>query len=297
MPSCRVKMQLSIAAIALLAGVLSCDGMRFVYSTTRDTRGKPSDFGLAYEEAWFASRDGVRLHAWLVPADPAKPLIFFCHGNAANITHRLENILTFNRMGFPVFIFDYRGFGQSQGEPLTENDLYQDARGGLDFLLARGWLPARTIIYGRSMGAAVALQLGLEVAPAAVVMECPFTSLSEIAWHLRPITYALVGWWGIGARFDNLGKIDKLKVPIMILQGEKDVTTPPHMAKRLFEKANEPKSFHLFPGGSHSDLYKVGGEDYKAAWTEFLQQHPISSLRSPVQIKDETLNAGGMGEW
>jgi uncharacterized protein len=259
-----------------LAAALSCDGMRFIYSTSRDSQGKPSDFGMAYEEIWFASRDGIKLHAWLVQGNPEKPLVFFCHGNAANITHRLENILVFKRMGFSVFIFDYRGFGQSQGEPKTENDLYQDAWGGLDFLLTRGWLAEQIIFYGGSMGAAVALQLGLEVAPAAVVLECPFTSLAEIAWHLRPITYALIGWWGIGARFDNMEKIGRLKVPIMILQGEKDTISPPHMAKRLFEKANEPKTLHLFAGGNHSDLYKVGGEAYEAAWTQFIHEHKIS---------------------
>jgi uncharacterized protein len=242
---------------------------------------------MAYEEVWFASRDGIQLHAWFVLGIPEKPLILFCHGNAANITHRLENILVFNRLGFSVFIFDYRGFGLSQGEPHIENDLYQDVRGAIDFLQKKGWKAAQMIFYGRSMGAAVALQAGIEVPPAAVVMECPFTSMSEIAWHLRPITYALVGWWGIGARFDNLEKIGKLNVPIMILQGDKDVITPPQMAKRLFEKANEPKTFHLFPGGNHSDLYKVGGENYQAAWTEFIQRYQISFLKESGRIGNE----------
>ena len=284
-----IRILVSAAVLFILAGTVGCDGMRFIYSTSRDSRGKPSDFGMAYEEIWFASRDGFQLNAWLVPGKVDKPLILFCHGNAANITHRLENIMVFNRLGFSVFIFDYRGFGLSQGIPHTENDLYQDARGALDFLRKQGWSAGQMVYYGRSMGAAVALQIGLEVSPAAVVMECPFTSLAEIAWHLNPITYALVGWWGIRARFDNLEKIGKLDVPIMILQGDKDITTPPQMAKRLFEKANEPKAFHLFPGGSHSDLYKVGGKHYEAAWINFLQQNQISSLRRPERIKDGTL--------
>jgi uncharacterized protein len=264
------------AIFAFLIVAMGCNGMQFIYSTSRDHRGRPSDLGITYEEIWFASRDGLQLNAWLVPGAADKPLILFCQGNAANITYRLENIQVFNRLGFSVFIFDYRGFGLSQGKPQTENDLYQDVRGAIDFLQTRGWSPAQMIFYGQSMGAAIALQAGLEDPPAAIVLECPFTSMSEIAWHLRPITYLLVGWWGIGARFDNLGKIDQLKVPVMILQGDQDVITPPQMAIRLFERASSPKTFHLFPGGNHSDLYKVGGQSYEAAWMQFVQHADTS---------------------
>ena len=147
-----------------------------------------------------------------------------------------------------------------------------DARGALDYLRTRGWSSSRIIYYGRSMGAAVSLQLGLETPPAAVVLECPFTSMSEIAWHTAPITYGLIGWWTIDAKFDNINKIEKLSRPVIIFQGDQDKVVPQNMAERLFQRANEPKALYLIPGGGHSNLFQVGGEKYRNAWIDLIRQ-------------------------
>jgi len=250
----------------LVCSTFGCNGTRFIFSSSKDVASTPDEVGLAYEDIYFTTRDGVKLHGWLVPGDPKMPLILFFHGNAANISHRVNNLLYFNKIGFSTFIFDYRGFGKSEGQALREADLYIDARSVLDYLKARGWSSTRMIYYGRSMGAAVSLQMGLELAPAVVVLECPFTSMSDIAWHTAPIAYALVGWWVIDAKFDNVNKIQKLFRPVVIFQGDRDNIVPLEMAQQLFQRANEPKAFHLISGGGHSNLFQVGGKKYKNAW-------------------------------
>jgi len=102
--------------------------------------------------------------------------------------------------------------------------------------------------------------------------------LSDIAWHTAPVSYALVGWLAIDARFDNLNKVDKLTTPIIIFQGDQDKIVPQKMAKRLFQRANEPKALYLIPGGGHSDLFQVGGEKYKNAWIDLIRQWVPSEI-------------------
>jgi fermentation-respiration switch protein FrsA (DUF1100 family) len=173
-------------------------------------------------------------------------------------------------MGLPVFIFDYRGYGASEGRPLTEEDLYRDGRGALGWLRQRGWSPDRMIYYGRSLGGAVALQMALETPPAGVILECSFTSLRAMAKKRTPVLYALAGWWGIGDRFDNLGKISRLQSPLLVIHGDRDQIVPWIMGKQLFEEAPEPKTFLSVAGAGHSDSYIAGGSSYQQAWKNFL---------------------------
>ena len=253
--------------------VTSCNGTRFIFKSSDDIISTPDNVGLVYEDVLFTTKDNINLHAWLVPGDPHKPMVVFFHGNAANISYRVDILRYFNEMGFSVFIFDYRGFGKSDGQATSEEDLYIDSRSALDYLRSKGWSASQMIYYGRSMGAAASLQMGLEFPPAVVVMEAPFTSMSEIAWHTAPITYALIGWWSIRARFDNINKIEKLTTPVVLFQGDKDHIVPVDMAQRLYERANEPKAFYLVAGGGHSDLYQVGGEKYREIWLKLARHH------------------------
>jgi alpha-beta hydrolase superfamily lysophospholipase len=259
-------MGLKYLLIVMALSAFGCNGTRFIFKGSDDIISTPDKVGLVYEDIWFTTQDDIKLHAWLVPGEPNKPIVVFFHGNAANISHRVDLLQYFNEMGFSVFIFDYRGFGKSNGQANSEEDLYIDSRGALNYLKSRGWSASRMIYYGRSMGAAASLQMGLEFPPAVVVMEAPFTSMSEIAWHTAPITYALIGWWSIRARFDNINKIEKLTTPVVFFQGDKDHIVPVDMAQRLYERANEPKAFYLIPEGGHSNLYQVGGEKYRKIW-------------------------------
>lgn len=255
----------------LVCSTFGCNGTRFIFSSSKDVLSTPDEVGLAYEDIYFTTRDGVKLHGWLVPGDPKMPLVLFFHGNAANISHFVAILRYFNEMGFSTFIFDYRGFGKSHGQVIREEDLYIDSRSAVDYLISKGWQPSQMIFYGHSMGTAVSLQMGLETPPAAVVLESPFTSMSDIAWHTAPITYALIGWWAIDAEFDNLNKIGELSVPLVIFQGCQDKIVSPKMAQRLYQHAREPKAIYFIPNAGHSNLFQVGGEKYKNAWIDLVR--------------------------
>lgn len=247
-------------------------GARYIFTPSADIISTPDQVGMHYEDVWFRAADGVRLHGWYIPGEADWPLVLFFHGNAANITHRVPKLQYLHGIGLPVFIFDYRGFGASKGRPLDEEDLYQDARGALEWLLRRGWNPDQMIFLGGSMGAAVALQMALENPPAGVILEAPFTSLRDIAREMTPVTYALFGWWNIGTRFDNLGKIPHLLRPLLVLHGDQDQIIPYEMSQRLFARANEPKTLALIPGARHSDAFQIDGDAYSAAWRSFIAQ-------------------------
>jgi uncharacterized protein len=268
-----------IFLILVLAVLLSACGMgtRYMFASSSELLATPDQLGLLYQEVWFPAADGTKLHGWYVPGNADRPLVLFFHGNAANISHRVENLAHLHEMGFPVFIFDYRGFGRSSGRPLKEADLWRDCRGALSWLAAQGWQPERMIFFGRSMGAALAMQMALETPPAGLVLEAPFTSLTEIARRLTPITYALLGWWSIDARFDNSGLIGKLDVPLLIFHGTADSVVPVEMGTRLFARAPEPKMLYLVDGAGHSDAHAIGGEGYRRAWLHFAASLPAFS--------------------
>ena len=270
----RFTIRQTVLVIIVLAQAFfasGCKGSRFLFSADKEVISNPAEQGLDYNEVWFDTKDEIPIHGWSIPGHADMPLIIFFHGNAANISHFVDILRYFNEMGFSTFIFDYRGFGKSQGQVIREEDLYIDGRSAIDYLRNKGWQPSQMIYYGHSMGAAVSLQMGLETPPAAVVLESPFTSMPDIAWHTAPITYALIGWWAIDAEFDNFNKIGKLSVPLVIFQGCKDKIVPPKMAQRLYEHAREPKAIYFIPNAGHSNLFQDGGEKYKNAWIDLVR--------------------------
>jgi len=268
-----LRISMLIVAAGFAIGVAGCSfRARYIFTSSADSIATPAQVDLSYEDVWFLSPDGVQLHGWFVPAKTERPLVLFFHGNAANITYRVSNLLYLHKLGLPIFIFDYRGYGASKGRSLDEGDLYLDARGALNFLKTRGWNPDRMIFFGRSLGAAVALQMALEHPPAGVILESPFTSLRDIARERSPVAYYLLGWWGIGSRFDNLGKISQLTRPLLIFYGDQDRIIPPEMSLSLFSQANEPKTLQLIAGAGHSNAFQIGSVVYSRAWINFVEQ-------------------------
>jgi uncharacterized protein len=278
-PTVRHRTTVKLAVLLLLFLALSgCSkDLHYIFTSSADSRGLPVDQGMAYQEVWFPAADGQRLHGWYIPGRRSGPLIFYCHGNTANISYRLDILDYFNtRLGLPVFIFDYRGYGESTGEAQAEDDLYQDARGALAYLAGRGWEPARMVYYGRSLGSAIALQMALEQPPAGLVLESAFSSLRAVAWHLRPVSFTLFGFWLLGHAYDNQAKIGRLRVPLLVIQGGADRIVLPAMSARLFASAPQPKRRVVIAGAGHSDCFRVGGTAYFAAWEDFL-----ATLRVP----------------
>ena len=243
----------------------------FIFFPDRQLVATPAAAGLAYEEVWFTAADGVKLHGWHVPGEPGRPLLLFCHGNAGNISHRIENLRHFRRLGLAVLIFDYRGYGRSEGRS-SEEGTYSDARGALGWLQQRGWQPQQLIYFGRSLGAGVAVQLALETPPGALVLETPFPSIAAMGRHHNPILYLLLGWL-LDASYDSFNKIGRIHAPLLLFQGDRDSIVPEKMARRLFERANEPKTYYRIEGADHNDTFDVGGERYWQQWRQFLDQH------------------------
>jgi pimeloyl-ACP methyl ester carboxylesterase len=243
----------------------------FIFKSSQDLTATPLELGMPYQEVWFEARDGVLLNGWFIPGHQDIPLILFFHGNGGNLSDNLPYLNLLHKQGFPIFIFDYRGYGKSAGQPLGEKDLYQDARGAVSYLERAGWRHERMIFFGQSLGAAVALQAALESPPAGVVMEAAFTCMTDIVKYTSPLGYYTVGWWGIDMPFDNLAKIAKIRAPLLLIHGENDKVVPVYMTRQLFQQAGEPKMLHIVRGGGHCELLELDCPDYLAAWSNYLQ--------------------------
>lgn len=243
----------------------------FIYFPETELVMTPSTLGLDYEEVFFSAEDGTRLHGWFLEGQPGRPLVLFFHGNAGNISHRVPNLQRMHeQLGVSIFIFDYRGYGRSRGRA-SEEGTYSDARGALAWIKNRGRPQQKLIYFGRSLGAAVAVQLALENPPSALILETPFASIAAMGRHHNPALHFLLGW-ALQARYDNSLKLPSVRVPLLMLQGDRDSIVPPRMAQALFEKARPPKTFHWIRGADHNDTYETGGASYWQAWKTFIAE-------------------------
>ena len=252
---------ISLLCLVFLSG---CGyGVRYVVSKTLYQGGQafdetPEERGLDYVVAEFKNTDGNTLHGWLIPGKEGYPLIIYFHGNISNVTHGLEKIETLNSLGFSVFSFEYRGYGQSEGRPLYEDDFYRDAQSALWWLHRRGWNNSKIIYYGHSLGAAVALNLALEEPPAGVILESAFTSYAGMLKDKAPFLYMLGGWKA--REFSNISKVPKLKSPIILFHGTSDLIVPSQMSQRLYDAAQPPKKLYLVDGANHVNTLYLARE-------------------------------------
>jgi fermentation-respiration switch protein FrsA (DUF1100 family) len=255
-------------ALGLLAGCEDGVERYLLYFPTRALDATPATYGLPFEEVWFQAADGVRLHGWFVPARGARATLLWLHGNAGNIGHRVHNLRLFHdALGVHVFLFDYRGYGLSEGEP-SEAGLLKDAEAAWRLLQARPDVdPRGVVLFGRSLGAAVAAELATRVEPAALILETPFTTLLDMGRHHY---WFLPVRWLVRSRYDTLGAIRRVRVPVLVLHGDADEIVPFDMGEQVFAAASEPKAFYRIPGASHNDTYLVGGKAYLRALREFL---------------------------
>lgn len=246
-----------------------------IFFPDRELTQTPADAGLHYEDISFSAADGTRLHGWFAPGAGADTLLWF-HGNAGNISYRVNNILMLNRrLGLNVFIFDYRGYGGSEGSP-SERGMYADADAALTYLQSRPDVDAdRIILFGRSLGCAVAVETAMRRPVKAVILESPFTSIAGMARATGPLTGLVPIHWLLKSKFDSLSKIAAVQSPLMVLHGDSDDTVPIAMGRALYAAAKAPKRFYAIPGANHNDTYLSGGDAYFAALQDFIQvPHP-----------------------
>lgn len=240
----------------------------FIFFPSRKLACTPFHLGLPFQECFFTTADGLRLHGWYIPAGAAAPVLLWCHGNAGNISHRVENIALLHQVGLGVWIFDYRGYGLSQGRP-SEAGVYLDAQAAYQCLCQSFGIPAASvIIFGRSLGCAVAAELATRVSARALILESAFTNLGDMArYH-----YAWLPGKSLWAqKFDLTQKLPRLTLPKLFIHGEQDTIVPYWMGKQLYELALPPKEFHAIPGAGHNDTYQIGGPAYLARLTSFTQ--------------------------
>ena len=275
----RTRMSLSSALFFLLAAaaayaalvlLVSCSQSRLIYfpdMPSRELAGTPKQIGLDFESVEFGTDDGVRLHGWFVPAaEPGGTLLFF-HGNAGNISHRLDSLRIFHDLGLSTLILDYRGYGQSAGTP-SEEGTYRDAEAALRYLQSqRGVAANDVIVFGRSLGAAIAAHLASRHQVRALILESAFTSVPEMAATLYPF---LPTSWLVRFSYATKDYVANRSCPLLVIHSRDDEIVPFEQGQALFAAANPPKRFLELRGG-HNDGFLASRGVYVKTLEEFLR--------------------------
>ena len=229
----------------------------------------PDHMGLDYEDVYYETADEVVINGWFIPAPGARHTLLFLHGNAGNVSYRLDLLKRFHTLGLSVFIIDYRGYGQSQGTP-SEAGTYSDALGAWRYLTeVRGVAEHEIIVLGRSLGGAVAVWLAVRHTPAALILESTFTSIAAMGEHyyarlpLAPL---------LRIHYASIDRIGDIRCPILIAHSPDDRIVPFAEGRKLFAAAPTPKRFLELQGG-HNDGFIVTGERYDRVIREFINSH------------------------
>jgi pimeloyl-ACP methyl ester carboxylesterase len=218
-----------------------------------------------FEDVWLTTSDGVKIHGWFVPAATTNaPTILFLHGNAGNISHRTEKLAIFHNLGANTLLIDYRGYGQSDPRRPDEQGTYRDAQAAYDWLTQRR---AAVILYGESLGAAVAVELATRLPVAGLILEEPFTSVAEVGQKMFPFVPARLI---VRNQYNSLGKMPRVRVPLLILHSREDEMFPYSYAERLLAAAGSPSKRLVELRGSHNDAFLVSAPTYRRALAEFL---------------------------
>lgn len=245
-------------------------------------RGTPAHLGLQYEDVWFTAPDAVKTHGWFIRRDdhdlaqPSPRLrVLMFHGNGGNISVRLDQYLTMLRRWRNVDILaaEYRGYGMSEGSP-------SEAGFALDADAAWHWLSDRnaaeggefvTVLFGRSLGGAVATLLASKVRPDALILECAPSSIPYLATHHEPWRSLHLGNLIVN-RFDTESYVRDVSSPLLVMHSEHDEIVPLECGNRIMSAANEPKRFQLLPNASHNGADLQSPAVYYTAIEDFLRE-------------------------
>ncbi len=242
---------------------------KMLYYPTKQIEQTPAAIGLSFDEVTFKTTDGMTISGWYIPAPDARAVLLFCHGNAGNISHRLDSIRIFHDLGFSILIFDYRGYGKSAGEP-TEKGTYMDADAAWNFLASeKGIDPARMVIFGRSLGSAVAIDLASRRKAGALIIESGFTSITDLGRKYYPyLPVRLITRF----HYASIGKVSGLGLPKLFIHSPADEIIPYDQGMNLFINAAEPKEF-LQIRGDHNEGFLQSGELYINGLNQFIAKY------------------------
>lgn len=267
----------SLISIAVLAALSYGCLLLYVYAAQsqflyfpnlpgRELLSSPASIGLDYQTVQITTADQVVLDGWFVPSVSSRGVILFFHGNAGNISHRLESLRIFNKLGYSTLIIDYRGYGRSQGKP-SEEGTYLDAEAAWRYLVNdRRFRERDIVIFGRSLGGAIAARLAGEKHPSGLILESVFTSVPDMAAQIYP--WLPVRWL---SRFDYnvVEALRNTACPVLIVHSPDDEIIPFSHGRKLFAAAPEPKSF-LEIRGDHNQGFMASGQDYIRGLKRFL---------------------------
>jgi hypothetical protein len=254
---------LSYAAVVALMYFLQ-DSL--LYFPQKELSQTPGDINLEYEEIIFKAKDGTEISGWFVGARDEKGVVLFCHGNAGNISHRLDSIKIFNNLNLSVMIFDYRGYGKSRGKP-TEQGTYLDAEAAWDYLIrTKQKTPESITLFGRSLGGAVAAEIAFRKNPGRLIIESGFTSVTELAKKHYPwLPIKLISKF----KYSTIEKIGSIKCPKLIIHSPADEIVPFEHGRTIYQKGSQPKEF-LEIRGNHNEGFLISGKTYTEGLRKFL---------------------------
>ena len=250
---------LCLVLILLLVGVRFVLPYFIFYPSSR-IEATPAALNLTFEDVYLTTHDHVRLHGWYIPAPNARATLLFFHGNAGNISHRLSSIKIFHDLGLSVFIFDYRGYGQSEGRP-TIIGTEIDALTAWEWLTEDRKIPASSIVvFGRSLGGAIAMELMLSATPGALILESTFASLANMSPFPAPFAPILTG----GDFWVSVHTAASLSIPTLCIHSPQDEIIPYRQGRRIYEAVASEKTFLEIQGDHNSgfmqslDVYVEG---------------------------------------
>ena len=251
------KIIIRILLPILIFVLFSFIGIRFIenksiYYPFKKVEFNPNRINLSFEDVYFNTKDKVILNGWYIPSKNAKITILFCHGNAGNVSHRLEKIRFFHDLGCNVFIFDYRGYGLSKGWP-TENGLYIDVSAAYNYLISKNISAENIVGYGESIGGAVIINLASRSKLKGVIIDSTFSSAKDMFKLASPY----MPYWIFASRVDSMKLVKMLKIPKLFIHSIEDEIVPYSLGLKLYEAALPPKEFLQIRGGHNTGFFNT----------------------------------------
>lgn len=242
----------------------------------RESNATPAQAGLAYEALKIVAADKTALDAWFVPAPEPRGVLLFLHGNAGSIAHRIDYLALFSGLGLSTLIFDYRGYGKSEGTP-SERGTYRDAEAAWRYLIdERGIPPGEVVLFGESLGGAVASWLAAHKGPAGLIIVSAFTSVPNLAAQLYPwLPVRLISRF----RYNTLASLTLATCPVLVAHSTDDEIVPFEHGRQLYEAARPPKQFLEMCGG-HNDILARNHATFESALRAFLDESLEKSQKS-----------------
>jgi hypothetical protein len=239
---------------------------RSLFFPSKRIEHTPATAGLEFTDTFFKTKDNKTINGWFIPAKDSEFTILFFHGNGGNISHRLDKIKILNNIGLNVFIIDYRGYGKSQGKP-SEKGVYLDASAAYDYLVKiLGVGPDSIIVYGESLGGAVAIELCTKVTAKGLIIEETFTSIRDMAKIIYPYFPSVF----VADRFNSLTRAGKISIPKLFIHSRNDDIVPFSLGEKLYKKAREPKHLVVISGG-HNNAFLESEQDYTGYVKNFVK--------------------------